>query len=70
MGEWKFFETNKFKCMTQIGTGIIIAYEKSAKISRRMLEMSVHDKVNDFPHTDEDFIIMAARKACGLRIGV
>ena len=56
--------------MTQIGTGLIMAYEKSSRISRRMLEMSVHDKVNDFPCTDEDFIIMAARKACGLQIGV
>jgi len=69
MGEWKFFETKRFKCMTQIGTGLIMAYEKSARISRRMLEMNVHDKVNDFPYTNEDFIIMAARKACGLQIG-
>lgn len=70
MGEWKFFETKRFNCMTQIGTGLIMAYEKSASISKRMLEMNVHDKVNDFPCTDEDFIIIAARKDCGLQIGV
>ena len=27
MGEWRFFETKRFHCMIQVGTGLIIAYE-------------------------------------------
>ena len=60
---WNIFETKKFSEMVNSNTGEIIAYEKSPLLSRKKLKTNVDVKINSFPYTDEDFVILAAKKA-------
>ena len=60
---WNIFETKKFSGMVNSNTGEIIAYEKSPLLSRKKLKTNVDAKINNFPYTDEDYVILAAKKA-------
>lgn len=60
---YRNFETKKWHGVVNTKTGVIIATEKSHCVLPRNKELNVEDSVNSFPYTDEDFIIIAARKA-------
>lgn len=60
---WIGFDTNKHHGIVEVGTGRVIAYENFPAISRRKFETHVKTSVNTFPYTDEDLIIIGARKA-------
>ena len=62
MSLWRNFETKNYHCMIELKTGRIVAYENSNRISRRVIETNVNHPVNFFPHTDEDHIILMAKK--------
>lgn len=57
------FETKKWHGVVNRKNGTIIATEKTHCVWPRSKELNVKDSINDFPCTDEDFIIIAARKA-------
>ena len=59
---WKNFETKRYNCMVNVDNGKIIAYEKSARLSRSMIETNVSEFINPFPYTDKDFIIIEAKR--------
>ena len=44
-------------------TGKIIARSNTHRVRPYEVHTNVLKKVNQFPHTDEDFIILAARRA-------
>lgn len=56
------FETQKWHGVVNSKTGVIIATEKSHHVLPRNMELNVKHSVNQFPYTDEDFVILAARK--------
>ena len=60
---YKNFETKQWLGVVNTNTGIIIAVEKTHNVWPRNKELNVKNSVNDFPYTDDDFIILAARKA-------
>lgn len=62
MSLWRNFETKKYHGMVEIKTGKIVAYENSPRIRRRVIETTVNQQLNIFPFTDEDFVILAAKK--------
>ena len=62
MSLWRNFETKNYHGMTEIKTGKIVAYENSPRLRRRVIETTISNPVNPFPCTDEDFVILAARK--------
>ena len=57
------FETNQWHGIVNRKNGKIIVTEKSHCVLPRSKELNVKDSVNNFPCTDDDFIILAARKA-------
>ena len=44
-------------------TGKILARSTSRAARPHEIRTNVHNKINSFPHTDEDFVILAARRA-------
>lgn len=60
---YRNFETKKWHGLVNTKTGTIIVTEKSHCVLPRSKELNITDNVNQFPYTDEDFIIIAARKA-------
>lgn len=56
------FETKKWHGIVNRKNGTIIVTEKSHCVLPRSKELNVKDSINAFPCTDEDFIIIAARK--------
>ena len=62
MSLWRNFETRNYHGMIELKTGKIVAYENSNRKSRRVIETNINHPVNIFPHTDEDHIILTARK--------
>lgn len=60
---YRNFETKKWHGVVNTKTGTIIVTEKSHCALPRSKELNTTDNVNQFPYTDEDFIIIAARKA-------
>ena len=60
---YRRFETKKWHGVVNCNNGTIIVTEKSHCVLPRSKELNIKNKVNDFPYTDEDFIIIAARKA-------
>lgn len=60
---WNNFETKNFSGIVNTNTGEIIAYEKTPRLSRDKIETNVNTKINNFPYTDKDFVILAAKKA-------
>lgn len=62
MSLWRNFETKKYHGMVELKTGNIIAYENNNQISRRIIKTNAKTPIKVFPYTDEDKIIIAARK--------
>lgn len=62
MSLWRNFQTKKYHGMVELKTGKVIAYENSPKISRKIIETNVNHHINVFPYTDEDIIVIKARK--------
>lgn len=62
MSLWRNFETKKYHGMVELKTGKIIAYENIPRVSRKIIETNVKSPIKVFPYTDEDKIIIAARK--------
>ena len=62
---YRNFETKTWHGVVNIETGTIIATEKSHCVLPRNKELNVKNDINQFPCTDEDFIILAARKVLG-----
>ncbi len=60
---YRNFETKKYHGIVNTNTGAITATEKSHCVLPRSVELNVKNSVNQFLHTDEDFIIVEARKA-------
>lgn len=60
---YRNFETKKWHGVVNTKTGTIIVTEKSHCVLPRNMELNVKNIINQFPCTDEDFIIIAARKA-------
>ena len=60
---YRNFDTGTWHGIVNSETGVIIATEKSHCVLPRNKELNINYDVNKFPHTDEDFIILAARKA-------
>ena len=60
---YRNFETKKWHGIVNAKTGVIIATEKSHCVLPRNKKLNIKDSVNQFPCTDEDFIIIAARNA-------
>ena len=58
---WCNFETKMYRGIVQDGTGDIIAYSNNPAV-RMPKKLNVKDNVNAFPYTDDDYIILAARK--------
>lgn len=63
MSLWRNFETKYYNGMVELKSGNVIAYEKSPRISRRVIETNVKHRINMFPYTDVDMIVIAAKKA-------
>ena len=63
MSLWRNFETKKFRGMVELKTGKVVAYENSPRLRRRVIETHVNSPINIFPFTDEDYVILAAKKA-------
>lgn len=59
---WRNFETKRYRGIVQDSTGDIIAYNNNLVV-RIPKKLNAKDNVNAFPYTDEDYIILAARKA-------
>lgn len=64
---YRNFETKKWHGIVNCKNGVIIATEKTHNVWPRSKELNTKDSVNDFPHTEDDFIIIAARKALKVR---
>lgn len=60
---YRNFDTGTWHGVVNVENGVIIATEKSHCVLPRNKELNINYDVNQFPHTDEDFIILAARKA-------
>lgn len=58
---WHNFETKRYHGIVQENTGNIIAFSNIPAI-RIPKKLNIKNNVNSFPHTDEDYIILAARK--------
>ena len=56
---WQNFDTITHSCKVNLQTGAIIATERK---QGRQLMTSIFTPPNHFPHTDEDRIILAARR--------
>ena len=63
MSLWRNFETKYYCGMVELKSGNIIAYENNNKYSRRVIETNVKHRIKIFPYTDEDMIVIAAKKA-------
>ena len=62
MSLWRNFQTKKYHGMVELRTGKIIAYENSNSTNRRFIETNANKPINVFPYTDEDIIVIKARK--------
>ena len=62
MSLWRNFETKKYHGMVELRTGKIIAYENNNNLNRKFIETSTKHRINVFPYTDEDMIVIKARK--------
>ena len=62
MSLWRNFETKNYHGMVELKTGKIVAYENTNRRSRRVIETNINHPVSLFPYTDEDQIILMARK--------
>ena len=62
MSVWRNFETKRYRGMVEIKTGKVVAYENSPRLRRRVIETNVNSPINLFPFTDEDYVVLAAKK--------
>lgn len=62
MSLWRNFETKRYHGMVEIKTGKVVAYENSPMLRRRVIETNVNNPINLFPFTDEDIVVLAAKK--------
>lgn len=62
MSLWRNFETKRYHGMVEIKTGKVVAYENSPQLRRRVIETNVNNPINIFPFTDEDIVVLAAKR--------
>ena len=60
---YKNFETKQWHGVINCKNGVIIVAEKTNDLWPRNKELNVKKRVNDPPCTEDDLIIIAARKA-------
>lgn len=60
---YKNFETKQWHGVINRKNGVIIVVEKTHDLWPRNKELNVKKRVNDPPCTEDDLIIIAARKA-------
>ena len=63
MSLWRNFETKYYNGMVELKSGNVIAYEKTPRPNRRVIETSTKHRISVFPYTDVDMIVIAAKKA-------
>lgn len=59
---YKNFETKQWRGVINRKNGVIIVAEKTNDLLPRNKELNVKKRVNDPPCTEDDLIILAARK--------